>query len=270
MTLLPPLHTDTPPHHSPALWEGPRGGSPMWPAPPAAWTGNFWSFHAGGSWDPVADDGGISKDGCAAAGSWRLFARDRQQLRGSELLLVTCWHCPPPVPTGFLCSGRPLGRLQGPCAQRVFQACLGSLGGTSAKTDGRCGGGRWRGGGPHTLAHLEQLLDPGSLRRNKNTSTAAPARGESLRVTACKVILHLNFIYKSWFLQTSSNLHRWPLTPKSKNNKACDSGPPFLSGQMCCRTFREAHSLWPGSKPSPPVYSHSPLLPCWWGAAMVP
>lgn len=139
MTLLPPLHTDTPPHHSPALWEGPREGSPMWPAPPAAWTGNFWSFHAGGSWDPVADDGGISEDGCAAAGSWRSFGRDRQQLRGSELLLVTCRHCPPPAPPGFLCSGRPPGRLRGPCAQWVFQAHLGSLRGTSAKTDGGVG-----------------------------------------------------------------------------------------------------------------------------------
>ena len=49
------------------------------------------------------------------------------------------------------------------------------------------------------LTYPQQLLASGTLRCYKNISTAAPAPGESLSVTACKVILHLNFIYKSWF-----------------------------------------------------------------------
>lgn len=97
-------------------------------------------------------------------------------------------------------------------AQLVVQVPPGTLGDTSAEKTDWCRTGlpmlRWK------LTHLEQLLDPGTLWRYKNISAATPALGESLSVTACKIILHLNFIYKSWFLQTSSNRHRWPLNTK--------------------------------------------------------
>lgn len=57
-----------------------------------------------------------------------------------------------------------------------------------------------------------------------------------------------------------------PQHQKVKITKPAIPGPPFFSGQMCRCTFQEAHSQWPGSKPSPPVSSHSWLLACWWSS----
>lgn len=117
------------------------------------------------------------------------------------------------------------------------------------------------------LTYPEQLLASGTLCCYKNIQHSAPAPGEGLSVTACKVILHLNFICKSWFPPDKLK-PRWPLTPKSKNNKSLQFWASFFSGQMCCCTFQEMHSLLMGSKPSPPEQFYSPLLVCWWGAVM--
>lgn len=98
-------------------------------------------------------------------------------------------------------------------AQLVIQVPPGTLGDTSAeKTDWCCTGLTmlpWK--GPTCSLTSSSFW---TLHRYKNISAAAPALGERLSVTACKAILHLNFIYKSWFLQMSSNLHRWPLNTK--------------------------------------------------------
>lgn len=109
-----------------------------------------------------------------------------------------------------------------------------------------------------------QLPAPGTLRCCKNTSTATPAPGESLGLSACKASPHANFIYGSRFPQTSSNLHRWPLTPRSKNTEARDSGPPSSPGQMCrCALGRRprlapSHPCWRAGR-GPPGPSASVL-----------
>lgn len=84
---------------------------------------------------------GISKDACAAAGSWRSFGKNRQQLRGSELLPVAAGIARVLLPL----ASSPLDGLRvgsgGPCAQLALRAPPGSLGSTSAeKSDRRCGG----------------------------------------------------------------------------------------------------------------------------------
>lgn len=89
-----------------------------------------------------------------------------------------------------------------------------------------------------------------------HTQPCFPAPGERLRLTACKASPHLNFIYEARFPQTSSNLHRWPLTPRSKNTRARDSGPPFLCGR--CAAVRAGGAL-PASSPQ----TSPALLACW-------
>lgn len=87
-------------------------------------------------------------------------------------------------------------------AQLVVQVPPGTLGDTSAEKTDRC-----------CMCSLTSSSF-WTLHRYKNISAVAPALGKRLSMTACKAILHLNFIYKSWFLQMSSNLHRWPLNTK--------------------------------------------------------
>lgn len=74
-----------------------------------------------------------------------------------------------------------------------------------------------------------------ALRLLKNPSTAP---GGSLCMTACEVRLYLNFICNPGCLQTSSNLHRWPLAPKSKNNKKLAiPSLPFSLGRCAAAHF---------------------------------
>lgn len=154
---------------------------------------------------------------------------------GSQLLP----HARPGNPLLYLPPRPPARLLPGSgdqTAQRAARAPPGTLGGARAGKTVAENVGDARGEAPR--AHSpRQLLAPGTLRCYRNISIATPAPGESLRLTACKASPHLSFIYESRFPQTSSNLHRWPLTPRSKNTKACDSGPPFFSGQMCCCAF---------------------------------
>lgn len=100
-----------------------------------------------------------------------------------------------------------------------------------------------------TCSLSQQLLDSGTHCCYKNTSTASPAPGESLSVTACKVILHLNFIDKSWFPPDKLKPAQMaPHTKKVKITKLAILGLPFSLGRCAAAHFRRrAARTWVAS-----------------------